>query len=48
LVAIWPNGIFGFGHIMPATAGAGIAYVASRIIERVEMWLFILAGFVKM
>jgi hypothetical protein len=48
LVWIWPNGIFGFGEIMPAIAGAGIAYVASRIVERVEMWLFILAGFVRM
>ena len=48
LVWIWPNGIFGFGEIMPAVAGAGIAYAASRIIERVEMWLFILVGFIKM
>ena len=48
LVWIWPNGIFGFGDIMPAAAGAAIAYVASRIIERIEMWLFILAGFVRM
>jgi hypothetical protein len=48
LVWIWPNGIFGFGEIMPAVAGAGIAYAASRIIERVEMWLFILVGFIRM
>jgi hypothetical protein len=33
---------------MPAAAGAAIAYAASRIIERIEMWLFILAGFVRM
>ena len=48
LVWIWPNGIFGFGDIMPAAAGAAIAYAASRIIERIEMWFFILAGFVRM
>ena len=48
LVWIWPNGIFGFGEIMPAIAGAGIAYAASRLIERVEMWLFILVGFIRM
>ena len=48
LVWIWPNGIFGFGDIMPAAAGAAIAYAASRIIERIEMWLFILIGFIKM
>ena len=48
LVWIWPNGIFGFGEIMPAIAGAGIAYAASRIIERVEIWLFILVGFIRM
>ncbi len=48
LVWIWPNGIFGFGVAMPAAAGAAIAYVTSRIIERIEMWLFILIGFIKM
>ncbi len=48
LVVIWPNGIFGFGIAMPAIAGAAIAYVASRIIERIEMWLFIIIGFIKM
>jgi len=48
LVTIWPNGIFGFGTIMPAIAGGAIVYVASRVIERIEMWLFILVGFVTM
>ena len=48
LVGLWPNGIFGFGDIIPAAAGAAIAYAASRIIERIEMWLFIIAGFIKM
>ena len=48
LVTIWPNEIFGFGAIIPAIAGGAIAYVASRAIERLEMWLFILVGFVRM
>ena len=48
LVAIWPNEIFGFGTVIPAIAGGAIAYVASRAIERLEMWLFILVGFVRM
>ena len=48
LVGIWPNGIFGFGEVIPAIAGAGIAYAASCVIERVEMWLFILVGFIRM
>ena len=48
LVGIWPNDIFGFGVVMPAIAGTAIAYAASRFIERIEMWLFILVGFIKM
>ena len=48
LVTIWPNGIFGFGTIMPAIAGGAIAYAASRLIERAEMWIAIGLSFIRM
>ena len=48
LVSIWPNGIFGFGVVMPAIAGGAIAYAASRLIEKIEMWIFIGASFLRM
>ena len=47
-VLIWPNNAYGIGTAIPAIAGAGVAYLASRIIERIEMWIFILVGFVTM
>ncbi len=47
-VLLWPNGAFGFGTVIPAALGATIAYVANRVIERIEMWIFMLVGFVTM
>ena len=47
-VAVWPNNLFYFGTVIPAILGGLIAYAASRLIERIEMWLFILAGFITM
>ena len=47
-VLIWPNGAYGIGTAIPAIAGAAAAYIASRVIERIEMWIFILVGFVTM
>ena len=48
LVTIWPNGIFGFGVYLPAIAGGAIAYAASRLIERAEMWIAIGLSFIRM
>lgn len=48
LVTIWPNGIFGFGVYLPAIAGGVIAYAASRLIERIEMWIAIGLSFIRM
>ena len=48
LVTIWPNGIFGFGVYLPAIAGGAIAYAASRLIERIEMWIAIGLSFIRM
>lgn len=48
LVTIWPNGIFGFGTYLPAIAGGAIAYAASRLIERAEMWIAIGLSFIRM
>ena len=39
---------FGFGTIMPAIVGGAIAYAASRIIERIEMWIAIGLSFIRM
>lgn len=47
-VAIWPNNVFYFGSAIPAIVGGLITYVASRTIERIEMWLSILIGFITM
>ena len=48
LVTIWPNGIFGFGVYLPAIVGGAIAYAASRLIERIEMWIAIGLSFIRM
>jgi hypothetical protein len=47
-VTIYPNGIFGFGVVMPAIAGGVIAYITSRAIEKIEMWLFFAVSIIKM
>ena len=48
LVWAFPYGLYGLELIIPALAGAIIAYVILRIIQRVMLWIFILVGFVRM
>ena len=48
LVAIWPQNLFGFGTEIPAIVGGLITYVASRIVERIIMWIFIGFSFITM
>lgn len=48
LVWAFPCGLYGLESMLPALAGAMIAYVILRIIQRVMLWIFILVGFVRM
>lgn len=47
-VAIAPNGLFGFGDSIPAIVGGLIAYVATRLIQRIIIWIFIGLAFITM
>lgn len=48
LIWVFPGGLYGLESILPAFAGAIIAYVILRIIQRVMLWIFILVGFIRM
>ena len=48
LVWVFPRGLYGLDIFLPAFAGAIIAYVVLRIIQRAMLWIFILVGFVRM
>ena len=47
-VAIAPNGLFGFGTVIPQIVGGLIAYVATRLIQRIILWIFIGIAFITM
>ena len=47
-VAIAPNGLFGFGDAIPAIVGGLIAYIATRLIQRIIIWIFIGLAFITM
>lgn len=47
-VAIAPNGLFGFGTVVPQIVGGLIAYVATRLIQRIILWIFIGIAFITM
>lgn len=47
-VAIAPNGLFSFGNAIPAIVGGLIAYIATRLIQRIIIWIFIGLAFIAM
>lgn len=47
-VAIAPNGLFGFGDVIPNIFGGLIAYAATRLIQRIILWITIGIAFVTM
>ena len=47
-VVIAPNGLFGFGDTIPAIVGGLIAYILTRLIQRIVLWIFIGLAFITM
>lgn len=47
-ILIYSNGLFGFGTEIPIFLGALIAYAATRLLERIIMWVFIGISFITM